>query len=135
MDEQQNGTIDALHQEVGSVTSQGLFARQWYARKLPCGESRVVTVEPFFPLGVLVVTAPVVECISLRQIGDCVDKHQFCDWGDVTASQWDDSARAFARDRAVVSRWQSTWGRRFRVCTIGSRRVTFVSAESWDSTE
>lgn len=80
----------------------------------------------WLPLGRVVATRGILEIISERDLLAALRRHQTCDWGEVSRSDWASNDWALTHGGRILSAYQSTSGIRVWVITEADRSATTV---------
>ena len=79
-----------------------------------------------FALGRVVATPNVLDAVSQDEIFDAIQRHQSCDWGDVSCQDKWSNDRAVKSGERLLSVYYSEDGTKFWIITEADRSATTV---------
>ena len=74
----------------------------------------------------LVATPGVLETVPRHEIFAALERHQRCDWGDVSPSDWKQNDYALKHGLRLLSSYQAENGTKFWIITEADRSATTV---------
>ena len=74
----------------------------------------------------LVATPAVLESVPRHEIFAALDRHQRCDWGDVSPADWKQNDYALKHGLRLLSSYRSESGTKFWIITEADRSATTV---------
>lgn len=77
-------------------------------------------------LGRVVATRGILDAVSKRELLAALERHQNCDWGEVSESDWAANDRALTRRERIVSAYSTNDQRKFWIITEADRSATTI---------
>jgi len=86
----------------------------------------VITVNPRFNPGRLMITRNAKNALPRREVDAAINRHLSGDWGDVCQSDWQRNEQALRDGDRLLSVYQTQDGEKFWIITESDRSVTTV---------
>ena len=86
----------------------------------------VITVNPRFNPGRLMITHNAKDALPRREVDAAINRHLSGDWGDVCQSDWQRNEQALRDGDRLLSVYQTQAGEKFWIITESDRSTTTV---------
>ena len=86
----------------------------------------VITVNPRFNPGSLMITRNAKNALPRREVDAAINRHLSGDWGDVCQSDWQRNEQALRDGDRLLSVYQTQAGEKFWIITESDRSTTTV---------